>query len=158
MGPVGMWECDVVVFASKTGAWNPLVGVFRTLAAYPCPRGDTSNGDLTRLASARITPRGVSYTGVFRKLAAEGAVGFYTGPVAEAVVAAVRGQGGLLTAADLAAHTSVFADPICATYGSGPRAIANEPDRHRPVDLVPSSTPFGLARVRPKSENRIQGL
>ncbi|CAI7904566.1 unnamed protein product [Closterium sp. NIES-53] len=42
--------------------------------------------------------------------------GFYTGPVAEAIVTAVQSQGGVLSLQDLASHTSSFAPPICTTF------------------------------------------
>ncbi|KAJ1951548.1 hypothetical protein FBU59_000091 [Linderina macrospora] len=66
----------------------------------------------------------------FRKLASEGKQGFYSGSVADAIIEAVQSKGGLLTHADLAAHTTTFDDPIsyeyrghrlheCAPNGSG---------------------------------------
>ena len=52
----------------------------------------------------------------FRALAAEGRDGFYRGRVAEAVVAAVRGKGGLLALEDLAAHETEACEPASANY------------------------------------------
>jgi gamma-glutamyltranspeptidase/glutathione hydrolase len=50
------------------------------------------------------------------RLAADGPAGFYRGPVAEAVAAAVHDAGGGLTPADLAAHAGEWADPLLGTY------------------------------------------
>lgn len=52
----------------------------------------------------------------FRRLAAKGRDGFYRGEVAEAIVAAVRQRGGVLTMEDLAEHCSRFDDPIHVSY------------------------------------------
>ena len=41
---------------------------------------------------------------------------FYRGPIAEAIGADMRRRDGLLTAADIAAHTSDWTDPISTTY------------------------------------------
>ncbi|CAI5487027.1 unnamed protein product [Closterium sp. Naga37s-1] len=46
----------------------------------------------------------------------KGKDGFYTGPVAEAIVAAVQSQGGVLSLHDLASHVSSFAPPISTTF------------------------------------------
>ncbi|KAJ1951751.1 hypothetical protein GGI12_006409, partial [Dipsacomyces acuminosporus] len=70
----------------------------------------------------------------FRLLARHGKSGFYDGPVAEAVVAAVQEQGGLISHEDLKSHVSTFDDPIsyeyhgyrlheCAPNGSGLAAL-----------------------------------
>jgi len=52
----------------------------------------------------------------FRLLAQHGKKGFYEGPVAEAIVAAVKEAGGLLSLDDLASHTSTFDAPIHVNY------------------------------------------
>ena len=46
-----------------------------------------------------------------------GKAGFYAGRVAEAVVAEVQEQGGVLSLEDLAAHETTFSDSISSTYG-----------------------------------------
>ena len=53
----------------------------------------------------------------FRRLAEHGAKdGFYTGPVADAIVEAVKVRGGVLTTEDLARHSTTFPDPVATTY------------------------------------------
>jgi gamma-glutamyltranspeptidase / glutathione hydrolase len=49
-------------------------------------------------------------------IAAEGAVGFYTGPVAEKIVAAVQAAGGRMTIDDLAHYRAVEREPVKGTY------------------------------------------
>ena len=50
-------------------------------------------------------------------IADRGAAGFYTGPVAEAVAAAVRAAGGVMTPGDLARHQSTWETPISTVHG-----------------------------------------
>lgn len=49
-------------------------------------------------------------------VAQKGREGFYEGPVAAEIAAAVQRAGGLLTAADLASHSSDWVAPISTTY------------------------------------------
>jgi gamma-glutamyltranspeptidase/glutathione hydrolase len=51
-----------------------------------------------------------------RLIAEHGARDFYTGEIAQAIVAFARQTGGLLAAGDLAAHTSSWVDPISIDY------------------------------------------
>ena len=67
----------------------------------------------------------------FRRLAAHGAKqGFYTGPIADAIVAAVAERGGVLTHADLAAHATSFPEPVCATYRGVVNVYEMPPPNH----------------------------
>jgi gamma-glutamyltranspeptidase / glutathione hydrolase len=49
-------------------------------------------------------------------IAANGAAGFYAGPVAQKIVAAVQAAGGRMTMADLAAYRAVERQPVSGTY------------------------------------------
>lgn len=60
------------------------------------------------------------------RLAAEGARPFYEGDVAAEVVALLAEQGGLLTAADLAAYETVAREPVRARY-RGRDVLTNPP-------------------------------
>ena len=51
-----------------------------------------------------------------RLIAERGARDFYTGEIAQTIVAFARETGGLLAAGDLAAHTSTWVDPISIDY------------------------------------------
>ena len=42
--------------------------------------------------------------------------GFYSGPVAKAIVAALRERGGVMSLEDLLGHRTTFVDPISTTY------------------------------------------
>ncbi|WP_051790912.1 gamma-glutamyltransferase [Amycolatopsis jejuensis] len=64
-------------------------------------------GDLLRLPLLADT---------LQTVADQGRNGFYEGAVAAEIAAAVQRAGGLLTAADLAAHRSVWSEPISTTY------------------------------------------
>ncbi len=54
--------------------------------------------------------------GTLRLIAESGAAEFYRGGIAEAVGAFAAATGGLITAADLAGHTSTWVDPISTSY------------------------------------------
>ncbi len=49
-------------------------------------------------------------------IAANGAAGFYSGPVAEKIASAVQAAGGRMTAQDLAAYRAVEREPVQGTY------------------------------------------
>ena len=51
-----------------------------------------------------------------RAIAKGGAAGFYSGPVADAIVETSRAEGGFFEHEDLASHTSTWVDPIQTTY------------------------------------------
>jgi gamma-glutamyltranspeptidase/glutathione hydrolase len=52
----------------------------------------------------------------FKAVAEGGKTAFYQGEIAAAIAKVVRGAGGLLTAEDLAAHTSTWEEPISIRY------------------------------------------
>ncbi|MTH78004.1 gamma-glutamyltransferase [Paracoccus aestuariivivens] len=69
--------------------------------------------------SAGTLLKNPDYANVLRVLQREGADGFYSGPVAQDIVAAVRGakdNPGVLSASDLAAYRVVERPAVCATY------------------------------------------
>ncbi|MGA0121407.1 MAG: gamma-glutamyltransferase [Gaiellales bacterium] len=55
-----------------------------------------------------------------------GAEAFYSGPIAEAIVAAVAREGGVMALADLAGHESVIRDPVAVDY-RGTTVLAQPP-------------------------------
>ncbi|MGH7677905.1 MAG: gamma-glutamyltransferase [Gemmatimonadaceae bacterium] len=61
-----------------------------------------------------------------RAIATEGPAAFYKGTIARQVVAYIEKEGGLLTAEDLAKHTSTWGQPIETTY-HGLRVLAFAP-------------------------------
>lgn len=60
--------------------------------------------------------RNPSLARTLRELGALGKEGFYSGRVAEAVVAAVQGAGGVMDLDDLLEHTSTFPEPISTSF------------------------------------------
>jgi len=84
---------------------------FPETAAYFFPEGEPlAAGDI------RTNP---DYAATLRALAAEGARAFYSGPIAEDIVAAVRGVGGnpgLLSLADMALYRVVERPAVCTGY------------------------------------------
>lgn len=78
-------------------------------------------------AGELLTPAGVApvagevfmnanLAATFEALATEGKAGFYQGRVAEAIVAEVSSQGGVLSLDDLRSHESTFPEPISTSY------------------------------------------
>jgi len=51
-----------------------------------------------------------------RRIAQQGAAGFYSGPTAEAIAEEMRGDGGIITREDLAKYQPVWRDPVVSTY------------------------------------------
>lgn len=63
--------------------------------------------------------RDAQFASTLRRIAANGSAGFYQGPIAQAVVAAVRQSGrnpGRMELADLRAYQARETDPICGPY------------------------------------------
>ena len=63
--------------------------------------------------------RNPDYADTLRTLRSEGADGFYSGPLAEAIVGAVQNDpaiGGDMTLADLAAYDVIEREPVCIDY------------------------------------------
>jgi gamma-glutamyltranspeptidase/glutathione hydrolase len=52
----------------------------------------------------------------FKLVAERGAVGFYQGPIAEAIVGVIKEAGGCMSEEDLASHTSTWENPISVEY------------------------------------------
>jgi len=82
------------------------------------------------------------------RIADEGAAGFYSGPVAEAIAAACQAGGGILSRADLESYR--------------PRILREQPRRYRGLDYITCADPVGyealnilehfdLAALRPDS-------
>ncbi|MFC3613912.1 gamma-glutamyltransferase [Lutimaribacter marinistellae] len=84
---------------------------FPATAAYFLPDG--------RPLQEGATLRNSAYAETLRTLAAEGAAGFYAGPIAAEIVRTVReaeGNPGVLSAVDLALYQVIERAPVCAAY------------------------------------------
>ena len=60
--------------------------------------------------------RSTGHANTLRQIAETNSAAFYTGSIAERIVAFAQKTGGYLTADDLAAHTSTWVDPISTNY------------------------------------------
>ena len=82
--------------------------------------GSGGGGDVPARPAARRRPATSSRTRTSRRrstqIARGGRDAFYRGPIAQAIAADMKTRGGLLTAADLAAHHSDWIAPISTTY------------------------------------------
>lgn len=88
-------------------------GVERQLSLAPNGAELTIDGRAPRPGEIFRNP-GLART--FRRLAEGGPAAFYQGEIAEAIVAVLTQAGGVLTAADLAAHHSTWDEPMFADY------------------------------------------
>jgi gamma-glutamyltranspeptidase/glutathione hydrolase len=89
-----------------------------------------------------------------RLIAEQGAAAFYSGEVADSIVAQMQRDGGIITKADLAAYRPIWREPIRATY-RGDTIIAMPPSSSGGISTVetlniletyPALPPFGSAR------------
>ncbi len=94
-------------------AFHWVRGAARQLAAAPNGAELLIDGRAPRPGEVFRNP-GLART--LRAVAEGGAAAFYEGPIAAAIANVVRGAGGCLTEADLAAHRSDWPRPITATY------------------------------------------
>ncbi len=62
----------------------------------------------------RLVQRELAVT--LQRIAAEGEVAFYTGPIAQHLSDKVRAQGGLITVSDMANYKTVMERPLCAEW------------------------------------------
>ena len=98
------------------------------LAGLVAEEGEALRGDPATSAyffpggqpvAAGATLRNPEYAGVLRLLQREGAAGFYSGPFAQEIVAAVQGNPtnpGRLALSDLAAYRVIERAPVCVAY------------------------------------------
>ncbi|QIE41576.1 gamma-glutamyltransferase [Rhodobacteraceae bacterium SC52] len=87
------------------------LGRFPATAAYFLPDGAP--------IAAGTALKNPAYADTLRQIAAEGTRAFYTGPIAEGIVATVRGaegNPGLLSMDDLALYTAIERPAVCAAY------------------------------------------
>lgn len=98
---------------------------------------------------------------VLRKIAREGRDGFYTGAVAEDMVASLRAAGGTHTRDDFAATACMDATPIRGDY-KGSELVELPPNSHGATAILmanilarfdlPALDPFGAARAHLEAE------
>ena len=103
---------DIADEARKVSADSSLRRIFLANGESPKPGTMLVQRDLAR---------------TLRTIAAGGADALYRGPLAQVIAKFIDGEGGLLTGADLASHTSQWQEPISTTY-SGKTVLAFPPN------------------------------
>ena len=98
---------------------------------------------------------------VLRRIAKNGRDAFYTGEVAEDMVAALRAAGGCHTLDDFAATAADYTEPVAGTY-KGLDLIEHPPNGQGATAILmnnilshfdlPSMEPFGAARIHIEAE------
>lgn len=97
---------------------NELIAGDKYLKTFPATAAYFYDADGAPLAVGTIL-RNPTFAETLRRVARDGANAFYTGPVAEAIVAAVQGAAvnpGTLSLADLAGYQAKQRQPVCAPY------------------------------------------
>ncbi|HEU0014971.1 MAG TPA: gamma-glutamyltransferase [Longimicrobium sp.] len=128
----GMWEAHrrfgalpwaelvapAIALAEGIVVHERLAGSLRTyeerLRRYPATAAVFLSGGRAPRVGERLVQRDLAET--LRRIAANGADGFYRGRTAELVEAEMRRGGGLITAADMAAYRAVWRDPLRFRY------------------------------------------
>ncbi|KQP61769.1 gamma-glutamyltranspeptidase [Methylobacterium sp. Leaf399] len=131
--------------AGLLGRWPSSRAIFFSGTA-PLARGDTLVQ--TDLADT------------LKAIAARGADAFYRGPVAERIAAAVRGAGGVMTAADLDAYRTVVREPVRGRY-RGYEVVSMPPPSSGGIHLLQILNileGFDLARMGAGSAEAIHHL
>lgn len=95
-------DADILAAGTKAFTANPVLGAIFQPGGKPLSAGD------------RLVQTDLAAT--LEGIAKEGPGYFYTGPVAEKIVAASRAGGGLLSAADFADYTVRIGLPVSCTY------------------------------------------
>ena len=88
----------------------------------------------------------------YRQIAETGRDAFYRGPIADEIDRFSRANGGYLTAADLAAHTSDWVDPVSTTYrGYTVWELPPNGQGIAALQMLNLLEPFDLKAMGPKS-------
>ena len=93
---------DSLAKAQRLTRWASSVAIFLHPDGSPLKRGET-------LKQADLAD-------TLETIGREGAKGFYDGPVADKIVAAVRAAGGTMTTADLRAYQAIERVPVTGSY------------------------------------------
>ena len=126
----------------------------------------TADPELTRtfapsgaVPEVGTTLRQTDLAGTLRAIAAQGPTVFYKGEIAKQIVAYMEREGGLLTASDLAAHTSTWGEPIETTY-HGLRVLAFAPPTQgaTTLELLNIAEQFDLKAMGHNSADYINTL
>lgn len=103
---------DIAEESRKVAADSSLRSIFLSEGKSPAPGTILVQSDLGR---------------TLRAIATNGADALYRGPLAEQIAQFIEREGGLVTATDLASHTSRWQEPISTTY-AGKTVLAFPPN------------------------------
>lgn len=111
-------------YAEQGHAVSPIVAYYwsRSVPIYSQNKGSEYSGWMETFAPGGRAPRAgevwasPTHALTLRRIAESGAEDFYTGQTARAIASFAARTGGLITEADLAAHTSSWVDPISTSY------------------------------------------
>jgi len=132
-------ETGYVVSPVFGASWSsPLVEAF--LQDSPNTQDYLPGGRSPRVGQIVKLP-GLAQT--FRAVAEGGADAFYNGPTGAAIVRTLQAQGSLMTADDLAAHTSTWGDPISVDY-RGVTVLEHPPNGQGLAALIALNIADGL--------------
>jgi gamma-glutamyltranspeptidase/glutathione hydrolase len=108
---IGLAEDGVVIGPHTAEVWAKKA---KTLLDAPGKGGSLLVDG--RAPSSGATFKNPPLARALRAIASGGKDAFYRGPIAEAIVRAVKAAGGVMELSDLAAHTSTWDDPISTEY------------------------------------------
>ena len=100
--PVELDLADALAQAPRLTRWTTSAAIFLHKDGSPFRRGEL------------LIQRDLAAT--LETISRQGRRGFYEGPVADAIVAAVRGAGGKMTADDLRSYQAIERAPVVGTY------------------------------------------
>ena len=103
-------------------------------AAFLLPGGTPPRTAELSRAADRLDLSDLAAT--LRRIAREGAAGFYAGPVAEAIARECRANGGILTAEDLAAYRPKLLRETPASYGGHAYVTGNDPIGYEALNIL----------------------
>ena len=101
-------------FAVPDHLARSLAGVLPAMRRYPASLAQFARDGVPYAAGETLRQPDLART--LERIAAAGPDGFYRGPTAELIAREMRANGGLITAADLAAYRAVRRAPVRGTY------------------------------------------
>ena len=110
------------------------IRAFPEAAALLLPRGLPPRAPDLSGSGDRLDLSGLA--GTLRRIARDGAAGFYTGPVADAIDREVRSHGGILTRDDLAAYRPKVLHEEAATYRGHSYVTANDQVGYEALNIL----------------------
>ncbi len=144
---IGVRHQRMLAFGAQFGLW-------KAPFAAETARINLANGEVPPLGWKLVQP---DLARTYEALARDGAQALARGPIADAIVAAAAGAGGLLSQVDLDAYRTVWREPVRGSY-RGAEVISFPPPSSGGVHLVQmlnTLEPFDLAALGAGSSGAI---